>query len=713
MKLLPIIAVVARKSSKEPDPRSDSYPRDLAQFRQEEKREQFRSLIGGDLQCIPEESRIIGGNLAGALTWRWHAWLPQINCGATVIDSRTILTAGHCCYRHENSFTTGELLDRYEVEVGLTNLNHAPGSTEGNRYRKLYRAQRFVKHPDYRQDAESAENDVCLIFTKKAINMNDGVSPACLPDADIRDPDKNPDFPPFCYTAGFGKYDFFSGLSVNLREMPADVYTNDVCNEKFKHEFGYSVREDSEICAGDITGFNSTCNGDSGSSLICIENEMPVLRGVTSWGVRGCQEEGYPAVFARATKFVSWIKHESKKFMMEANGEDICTDENIPASDCYNGCVVSHIPNWGASSGDKTPIVGGNWVCTDGGNSCNYFCDNNNQDTGIETSCQVNDFGEKQWKEPRNSVLQYGNCIKCNRRDWSLSFKEVLENTDLSVVCDLEDNTSVTCTVWCPTKATGYKLNCNRDSRGSERPWSLNNWRSDDLWTQEDGLKINCNGEEMPSPAEDPNSPEEPNDGSCGAVSHNAGAGGSWVCGEENGKQVCHHTCAGDIKTGISTTCLNGAWTGVSKSSFKKAKCSNCVLSEILAEHPTDGNWNCTNNGPDVVCDLDCSETEHSPEQSSQILCTRKKGIMNQTGPERCDAPPVVEPVCDVASLIKYFADKHPEYGFDEDDWNFSKLSSSGKLGHNCEKNKGKCQIKNGKLSWKVKIKGNLSCPNE
>jgi len=52
----------------------------------------------------------------------------------------------------------------------------------------------------------------------------------------------------------------------------------------------------------------------------------------------------------------------------------------------------------------------------------------------------------------------------------------------------------------------------------------------------------------MPSPAEDPNSPEEPNDGSCGAVSHNAGAGGSWVCGEENGKQVCHHTCAGDIK---------------------------------------------------------------------------------------------------------------------------------------------------------------------
>ena len=54
MKLLPILAVAARESSKEPDPRSESYPRDLAQFRQEEKREQFRALISGDLQCIPE-----------------------------------------------------------------------------------------------------------------------------------------------------------------------------------------------------------------------------------------------------------------------------------------------------------------------------------------------------------------------------------------------------------------------------------------------------------------------------------------------------------------------------------------------------------------------------------------------------------------------------------------------------------------------------------
>ena len=57
MKLLPIVAVAARNGIKEPDPRSDSYPRELAQFRHQEKRSQFRALISGDLECIPEVRR--------------------------------------------------------------------------------------------------------------------------------------------------------------------------------------------------------------------------------------------------------------------------------------------------------------------------------------------------------------------------------------------------------------------------------------------------------------------------------------------------------------------------------------------------------------------------------------------------------------------------------------------------------------------------------
>ncbi|CAG5102791.1 Oidioi.mRNA.OKI2018_I69.chr1.g468.t1.cds [Oikopleura dioica] len=716
MKLLPILTVAARKSSREPDPRSESYPRDLAQFRQEEKREQFRALISGDLQCIPEENRIIGGQFAGALTWRWHAFLPQLFCGATVLDSRTVLTAGHCCYKFEGQYSTGDLVDRYDVEVGMVNLNDLPGDNPGNAHRKLYRAQRFVRHPDYREDSESAENDVCLIFTRKPISMNNGVAPACLPDDGIPDPDVDlsAEAPPVCFTAGFGKYDYnVQQLSSKLKEMKANIYDVDQCNEKFEDVWGYGIREESEICAGDISGTNSTCSGDSGSSLICIENDMPVIRGVTSWGVDGCRRAGFPGVFARTSNFLDWIKDEQRKFKMEANGQDIC-DEGL-ASDCYNGCVKSHIPNWGSNGIMGTPIKGGSWECTEGANTCSYICDEGSQDTGITTRC---DGGE--WRVPNNRQLKYGDCRRCNRRDWDFEVKEIEKKTDLKFVCNLSDNTEVECTIWCPTKATGYKLNCDRKIRLSDDSWSRNNWNPEDLWTDEEGLKINCDDDSFPAPPGEPevptgpdgpsgpDGPEEPKN-PCGPVPHPT-VGGEWICGEENGRETCHHTCPGGIRTDIVTTCMESGWSGVSKGVIKKASCEKCVLSDLLADHPTDGEWDCTNDGTSVVCSLDCSNTEHSPEDVSKFVCERKKGKTILIGAQRCDAPPVVLPECDVASLEEYLKGKYPDYVFDEADWNLSKLDSSGKIAHNCAKNKGKCKVKKGKVSWNVKVKGDLSC---
>ena len=98
--------------------------------------------------------------------------------------------------------------------------------------------------------------------------MNNGVAPACLPDDGIPDPDVNlesAEAPPVCFTAGFGKYDYnVQQLSSKLKEMKANIYDVDQCNEKFEDVWGYGIREESEICAGDISGQNSTCSGDSG-----------------------------------------------------------------------------------------------------------------------------------------------------------------------------------------------------------------------------------------------------------------------------------------------------------------------------------------------------------------------------------------------------------------------------------------------------------------
>ena len=46
--------------------------------------------------------------------------------------------------------------------------------------------------------------------------------------------------------------------------------------------------------------------GDSGGPLICVDNNRPVLYGVTSWGI-GCGDKGYPGVFAKVSAVLNWI----------------------------------------------------------------------------------------------------------------------------------------------------------------------------------------------------------------------------------------------------------------------------------------------------------------------------------------------------------------------------------------------------------------------
>jgi len=61
------------------------------------------------------------------------------------------------------------------------------------------------------------------------------------------------------------------------------------------------------FCAGWLEGGKDACTGDSGGPLICAENDRPVLRGITSWGL-GCAEANAPGVYTRVEKYLDWIE---------------------------------------------------------------------------------------------------------------------------------------------------------------------------------------------------------------------------------------------------------------------------------------------------------------------------------------------------------------------------------------------------------------------
>ena len=60
------------------------------------------------------------------------------------------------------------------------------------------------------------------------------------------------------------------------------------------------------LCAGYENGYRDSCSGDSGGPLVSIRDGVPVLVGVTSWGVK-CAEKQKPGVYTRVTYYTDWI----------------------------------------------------------------------------------------------------------------------------------------------------------------------------------------------------------------------------------------------------------------------------------------------------------------------------------------------------------------------------------------------------------------------
>ncbi|GBP71900.1 Serine protease 3 [Eumeta japonica] len=183
----------------------------------------------------------------------------------------------------------------------------------------IFETNTWYSHPTYNEQLPGVvqPNDIALIKFGRRLSFNEFLQPIKLQSS--ADAFRNYEELQLM-ASGFGALWTGGSSTENLNW----VYLRGVSNTNCFSTFG-SIITANTICARywNVTS-QSTCQGDSGGPLIVVENEQPVLIGVTSF-VAGSQHggchSGIPAGFIRTGPFHSWFR--------EVTGEDF---ENLDFS---------------------------------------------------------------------------------------------------------------------------------------------------------------------------------------------------------------------------------------------------------------------------------------------------------------------------------------------------------------------------------------------
>ncbi|KAL9692306.1 hypothetical protein quinque_015970 [Culex quinquefasciatus] len=258
---------------------------------------------------LDSPNRIFGGTETALGEFSWTALLvaedtdgyKSTYCGATLINSRYVVTAAHCIKLvltnwtltavrlGEHNITNGEEQDCDEyntcadvpVEVGI---------------------EKVILHEEYDAHKKREYNDIALIRLNRDVGFSTYINPICLP---LEDSVRQMNHTGMKVTAaGWGYTESNYSSEVKLK-VSLDVMNHNRCVKVYKSA---DIRlQDTQLCAGGKKG-EDTCGGDSGGPLMReIEGNYHLI-GVVSFGAANCGTKGVPGVYTNVAMFVDWIQ---------------------------------------------------------------------------------------------------------------------------------------------------------------------------------------------------------------------------------------------------------------------------------------------------------------------------------------------------------------------------------------------------------------------
>ncbi|XP_036674140.3 spaetzle-processing enzyme [Drosophila suzukii] len=267
------------------------------------------------------DDRIFGGTATSLWEFPWMVLLQykkpfsetySFNCGGALINSRYVLTAGHCLASRDLD-KAGVVL--HSVRLGEWDTRTDPDCStlmNGERICAPHHidieVEKGIIHEQFAPASVDQKNDIALVRLKRSVSYTDYVRPICMPTDDMI---RNNFVDYGMDVAGWGLTENMQPSPTKLK-ITVTVWNLTGCQEQYNTFFKVKM-DDTQLCAGGQAG-KDTCGGDSGGPLMVPitsgGRDVFYIAGVTSYGTKPCGLKGWPGVYTRTGAFVNWIKQK-------------------------------------------------------------------------------------------------------------------------------------------------------------------------------------------------------------------------------------------------------------------------------------------------------------------------------------------------------------------------------------------------------------------